>query len=288
MPTMWRKPVVRGGLMAAVTMVMVLPTPATAQVTYTKDIAPILQRSCEKCHRDGQIAPMALTTYAEVRPYARAIKNRTALRDRQGVMPPWHIEKNIGIQGFKNDPSLSDAEIQLIADWADNGAPRGNQADLPPPLQWVAADQWGIGEPDLIVKSTPFTMAAQAPDWWGSFDSVDMGLTEDRYVAAYELREVNDARSQASKVKTGAATTAGLGVVHHGTVTALGPRRASGPWRVLPRSRSGAQRGLFRPGGGEADHGGVEPDVCLDPHARERARHDGTPGDRVQVPPARV
>ena len=85
------------------------PAQATQpEVTFTKDIAPILQRSCQNCHRPGQVAPMSLLTYEDARPWARAMKQRTGLRDKAGVMPPWYIEKNIGIQHYKNDPSLSD------------------------------------------------------------------------------------------------------------------------------------------------------------------------------------
>ena len=94
-------------------------------VTFTKDIAPILQRSCEKCHRTDGVAPMSFATYEEVRPWARAIKQRTGLGPKAGVMPPWYVEKNIGIQEFQNDPSLSDEEVAKIAKWADSGAPRG-------------------------------------------------------------------------------------------------------------------------------------------------------------------
>src|SRR5215471_19074895 len=84
---------------------------ATAQVTFAKDIAPILQRSCQNCHRPDGVAPMSLVTYEDVRPYARAIKQRTSIGPHAGVMPPWYVEKNIGIQKFKDDPSLSDDEI---------------------------------------------------------------------------------------------------------------------------------------------------------------------------------
>src|SRR5947207_11072789 len=97
-------------------------------VTFTKDIAPILQRSCQNCHRPDSIAPMSLLTYEEVRPWAKEIKERTLRRTGRGSMPPWFIEKDIGIQKFKDDISLSDAEIARIAKWADNGAPRGNPA----------------------------------------------------------------------------------------------------------------------------------------------------------------
>src|SRR5262245_886928 len=105
--------------------------PAAADVTFTKDIAPILQRSCQTCHRPDGVAPMSLVTYEEVRPWARAIKQRTGLGPRAGLMPPWYIEKNIGIQHYKDDPSLSDVEIAKVAKWADSGAPRGNAADMP-------------------------------------------------------------------------------------------------------------------------------------------------------------
>src|SRR5215468_6021876 len=80
-------------------------------VTFSKDIAPILQRSCQNCHQPNSVAPMSLITYKEVRPWARAIKERTFRRDKQGAMPPWFLEKNIGIQHYKSDPSLSDLEI---------------------------------------------------------------------------------------------------------------------------------------------------------------------------------
>ena len=107
-------------------MAVAAPLPASAEAvpeepTFSKDIAPILQRSCQKCHRPDALAPMSLISYDEVRPWARAIKNRTGLRDKPGVMPPWYIERNIGIQKFKDDWSLSDDEIATIARWVDRG-----------------------------------------------------------------------------------------------------------------------------------------------------------------------
>src|SRR6185503_2929000 len=107
---------------------------APAQVTFTKDVAPILQRSCQSCHRPGSVAPMSLITYEEVRPWAKAIKHRTGLGGKPDVMPPWYIDKTIGIQQYKNDMSLSEDEIATIARWVDGGAPQGNPADMPPPL----------------------------------------------------------------------------------------------------------------------------------------------------------
>src|SRR5215510_4320882 len=103
-----------------------VPQSAAADVTFTKDIAPILQRSCQECHHADGVAPMSLVTYEEVRPWARSMKARTALRSQRGAMPPFFVEKNIGIQKFKHDPSLSDEEVAKIARWADAGSPRGN------------------------------------------------------------------------------------------------------------------------------------------------------------------
>jgi hypothetical protein len=164
----------------------------SGEITFTRDIAPILQRSCQHCHNSSGVAPMPLTTYEEVRPWSRAIKTRTGLGARAGVMPPWFVEKNIGIQHFKDDPSLSDAEIARIATWVDRGAPRGNPADMPPPRDFANADKWTIGEPDLVLRSPEIVVPATGPDKWGSLGMVPTGLTEDRYVAALEVREVND------------------------------------------------------------------------------------------------
>src|SRR5437762_12956872 len=124
-----------------------------ASPTFTKEIAPILQRSCQNCHRPDGVAPMSLVTYEDVRPWARSIKQRTAIGPHRGVMPPWYVEKNVGIQKYKNDPSLSDAEIAKVAKWADSGAPQGNPADMPPPRKFESLDTWTIGQPDLIVKT---------------------------------------------------------------------------------------------------------------------------------------
>ena len=165
---------------------------AAPEVTFTKDIAPILQRSCQNCHRPGQVAPMSLLTYEDARPWARSMKQRTGLRDKAGVMPPWYIEKNIGIQHYKNDPSLSDEEVAQIAKWADTGAPRGDIKDLPVARTFQDGASWHAGEPDLIVESPEITVKANTPDWWGEFEPTKIPLTEDRYVASVEIREVNN------------------------------------------------------------------------------------------------
>src|SRR5258708_236978 len=97
-------------------------------VPFTKDVAPILQEKCQGCHRAGDMAPMSLVTYQETRPWARAIKQKVSKRE----MPRWFIDRTVGIQKYKNDDSLTDAQIATIVNWVDTGAPEGNRADMPP------------------------------------------------------------------------------------------------------------------------------------------------------------
>ncbi len=174
------------------TALLVWPALAAAQtsapVTFAKDVAPILQRSCQSCHRPGQTAPMSLLTYQEVRPWARAIKNRVVARE----MPPWHLDQTIGIQQFKDDPSLSNAEIDAIARWVDAGAPQGNPADLPPPRQFTDDNAWQIGQPDLIVKFPAYKVLAEGPDLYGDLFA-DIHIDEDRYIQAIQTRSVTRA-----------------------------------------------------------------------------------------------
>ena len=149
---------------------------AAEAATFSRDVLPILQRSCQRCHRPGTGAPMSLLTYEEARPWARAIKDRVVTRQ----MPPWHIDRSIG--EYTADPSLSAAEIATIAAWVDAGAPRGNPAAAPPPLDLANLDEWTYGEPDLIVQMQDgFEIPAEGPDFYPS-EIVDPGLTEDRYV----------------------------------------------------------------------------------------------------------
>ena len=160
-----------------------------AKPTFTKDIAPIFQEKCEACHRTDSIAPMPLTTFEEARPWARSIKGRVVERQ----MPPWHLDKSVGIQEFKNDRSLSDAQIDTIVKWVDQGAVKGDPKDMPPAKVWEDGQGWnfaklfGQTEPDLIIRSTPWTQKTGANDtWWKPV--VETGLTEPRWVRAIEIR----------------------------------------------------------------------------------------------------
>ena len=255
------------GLAALAVAVFVVPTQAAAQtgtdeVTFTKDIAPILQRSCQKCHRPGSVAPMSLITYQDVRPWARSIRNRTALRDQPGVMPPWYIERNIGIQQFKDDPSLSEEEIAKIAHWVENGAPEGDLADMPPPRTFIDVDEWEIGEPDLIVTSDPIEVPALAPDWWGNIGAIPLGLTEDRYVrdgipGAQHLQKCADARH-------------GRRAVRHPSRHSDHRRRRRPAGGKLAGARGGPQRRLLRGRCRPVNQGRVDAGVPVPARALER------------------
>src|SRR5580658_7873195 len=160
----------------------------SAPVTFAKDVAPILQEKCQNCHRAGQIAPMSLVTYEETRPWAKAIKERVVTRN----MPPWHLDRTVGIQQFQNDFSLSDEQIASIARWVDGGAPRGDPKDMPPPKHWPKDDGWQLArelgrEPDLVVKSEPYTMPAKGQDVWFK-PLTPIPVTEPRWVRAVEIR----------------------------------------------------------------------------------------------------
>jgi hypothetical protein len=168
-------------------------------VTFTKDIAPIFQEKCQDCHRSAGMAPMSLVTYEEVRPWAKAIKQRVVNRQ----MPPWHLDKTVGIQKFANDISLSDEQIAAIAKWVDQGAPNGDPKDMPPAKQWPNDDGWQLakqfGPPDMVLKSEAYTMPAKGQDvWFKPLTSIP--ITEPRWVRAVEIRP---------------GTPAGRKIMHH-------------------------------------------------------------------------
>jgi hypothetical protein len=232
---------------AAVSLAAFAQTPPV-EITFTKDIAPILQRSCQSCHRPDSVAPMPLISYEDARPWAKAMKERTLLRNRQGVMPPWYIEKNVGIQRYKNDTSLTEEEIAKIAKWADNGAPRGNPADMPPPLVFADSKTWVIGKPDLVVVMPQVHMKAVSSDWWGDSGSSDSGLTEDRYVSAVEIKEVND-----SHTKPARGTIGGLFIFHHAIMAVTGPNDTGGGFGMggWPIHEVGRNSDAFNPDAGK-------------------------------------
>ena len=186
---------------ALATLVLMLATalPAAAQqaapnggahatdVTFSKDVAPILQANCEICHRPASVGPMSLMTYQEVRRYASRARDLVSKR----LMPPYHLDTGVGIQDIKDDWRLSDEEIETVVAWVDAGAPEGNPADLPPPIDWPSEQKWQLedilGPPDHVIKSKPFDVPAEGGDtWWRP--RVPTGLDEDKWAMAFETR----------------------------------------------------------------------------------------------------
>jgi len=199
-------------------------------ITFSKDVLPILQRACQECHRAGSIAPMSLLTYEEVRPWARAIRLRVSER----AMPPWFIDRRVGIRKFKDDPSLSDAEIATIVQWVDAGTPLGNPADAPSPRRFTDLNQWRIGKPDLIVTMPKaYIVKPQAPDAWPSFE-LDPQLTEDRYVKAVEVKPEPNSHV----------------VVHHVTTTMIEPGGPADRGPFLNEYALGKNGDIFDEGSG--------------------------------------
>ena len=155
---------------------------------YARDVAPILQQKCVSCHNPDGIGPMPLLSYQQVRPFAALIKDRTGRR----MMPPWHNDPNTGIQQFKNDASLTEQQIATLAAWVDGGAPEGDPADLPTPIQLLAGAAWHLAEelgpPDLIIKSKPYDVIANGQDQWWTPDVPFEGLETDRWLRAAEFK----------------------------------------------------------------------------------------------------
>jgi Copper type II ascorbate-dependent monooxygenase, C-terminal domain len=152
------------------------------QVTFHKNVLPILERHCQTCHRPGNIAPMSFLTYQSTRPWAKAMKTAVVTRK----MPPWSADPQYG--HFSNDPSLSQAEIDTIAKWADNGAPAGDEKDAPPPVQWPA-NGWNT-PPDIVLKGVPYTVPARPKNdviEWMTLVTPS-GFTKDMWVTSVEIK----------------------------------------------------------------------------------------------------
>jgi len=167
-------------------------TAAQGQRTWAEDVLPIFQEKCQECHRPNSIAPMALLTYEQVQPFAPVIRFRVENR----VMPPWHLNPEIGIQDFADYRGLTSAERQTIIDWVDQGAPLGDMSEAPAPLEfndalvWRLEDQMG-SPPDLTLKSEPYDLAAVTQDKWFR-PTIETGLTEEKWVKAIEIRPIDD------------------------------------------------------------------------------------------------
>jgi len=157
-----------------------LVSAAEATPTFTRDVAPILYKNCVECHRPTMFAPMSLVTYQDARPYAKVMKQRVVARQ----MPPWNADPAIG--HFKNDPRLTDQEVDTIARWADGGAPKGDDSDMPKMPSF--AEGWTIGKPDAVfAMAEPFHIPANGAVEY-QYIRIPVNLPEDHWIQAIEIK----------------------------------------------------------------------------------------------------
>ena len=213
------------------------PSTVPANPTFTKDVLPIFQKSCQACHRPDQMAPFSLLTYEDARPWSRSIKQKVETR----YMPPWHLDRSVG--EYDPDPSLSDNEIAIISKWVDNGSPKGDPKDAPPPVVFPPANSWVFGEPpDLVVTSSGYNVPRTGMDLYPSV-TVPSGLTEDRYIKWMQVLPENPK------------------VVHHVLVYTIQDQQSVG---TVERAAGAAARGGRNGGGANAAAaGGGQPTSSL-------------------------
>jgi hypothetical protein len=196
-------------------------------LTFSHDVAPILYEHCVRCHHTGDIAPMSLLTYKEVRPWAAAIRQAVLT----GKMPPWKADPHFG--QWSNDPRLSDAEIAIIKTWAEGPKIEGDPKDMPPVPEFNGG--WKIGKPDIVISIPEHKLEASGPDEY-TYVNVPTNFTEDQWVVAAELRPGNrkivhhahvflqeDSEKKAATLKDPVAEYDKWLVVHQGTLEFLRP-----------------------------------------------------------------
>ena len=174
-------------LLAALVLVLSCATASAGQTdeipTFTKDIAPILYDNCVTCHRPDNIAPMALLEYTDARPWARSIKDLVVARE----MPPWPVDPKNSMK-FRNERYLEQHEIDTIAAWVDAGAPKGNDADMPPKPNFPEGWTYEGGEPDYVFDlPIEYTVAAEGEEDYINFYS-EIPWEADRFAEVLELR----------------------------------------------------------------------------------------------------
>ena len=190
-----------GGLAAIASLSRGASAGGSAVPTFSREIAPIFMKNCVSCHRGGEIAPMALTNYKEVRPWAKSIREKVAQRE----MPPWHADPKHG--EWENDRRMTQAEVDAILAWVDGGAPEGDPKQMPPVPKFAAG--WQIGEPDVVFQMPEeFTVPAEGTVPYMYF-TVPSNFKEDKYVAAMEARAGD------------------LSVVHHIVIYVRDPKEAT-------------------------------------------------------------
>ena len=156
---------------------------SAAAPVFTKDVAPIFMESCVECHRSGEIGPMSLRTYEEVRPWAKSIAKVVANR----IMPPWHANPEIG--EWSNDISLSQEKIDTIVSWVDAGAKKGNPKDMPAMPKFK--DEWSFGKPDYIVEFPPLEVPSGQDVYFDP--KVEVNFPKNTWLRAVDIRPGNRA-----------------------------------------------------------------------------------------------
>src|SRR5262245_15478795 len=170
-----------------VAVVWVVRKNEAAGVTFTKDVAPIVFNKCANCHRPGEVAPMPLTSYAEVRPWSKAIREEVAQR----TMPPWYADPHTSTLKFSNDRRLTQKEIDTITAWVDAGAPKGDDKDLPAMPKYTPG--WTFGEPDAVIEMpVEFEVPAEGEIPMQNFYAA-LPFSDERWVEKVELRPGNPA-----------------------------------------------------------------------------------------------
>lgn len=239
--------------MATAAVAVALLTLATAQpraqtaaasparpVVFSKDVAPILNRHCVTCHRPGEVAPMSLTSYAEARPWAKAIRVAVAGR----TMPPWYADPAHG--EFANDPRLPDADVAALLAWIDAGAPEGDRADLP--RSPIGADGWTLGTPDTVVAMTaPANVPAAGPRIIADYPIESLVFDDDTYIERLEVLPSNRAVTHHAIVNVkDASGTQRIGGYQPGGATTTYP---AGYVRLIPKGASLALNMHYNPKG---------------------------------------
>ncbi len=165
-------------------------TSADAEVTFTRDVAPVLQENCQICHQEGSLGPMPLMTYQDARRWSRRVKEMVVQRE----MPPYQYDTDTGIQDLKYDPRMSEEDIETIVAWVESGMAEGDPAHMPPPVEWPDPTEFTLAEqfgaPDVIVTSTPYNVPEIGQDlWWQP--AVDSGIDTPRCIRAIETKAVS-------------------------------------------------------------------------------------------------
>jgi hypothetical protein len=237
----------------------------TPKPTFAKDIAPILYARCAMCHRPGEVAPMSLMSYNDVRPWARAMKVQVVTR----TMPPWHAEGEPG--KWRNDRRLSQAEIDKIVAWVDVGAPRGNDSDMPAPPRFAQGWNGPDGRPpDVIIEAPEMNVPAEGESPW-QYVFVKLPFQGDVWVAASQVVPGN--RAAVHHVLVLATTLPPNATVDAQGRMKLGASPAPGTVGSASNARSPQPSGDAIPGGGGFQAGwepGIDTALTYGPGVAER------------------